>query len=555
MFKKAASFILVLAMAFSVPLPIDADEDQEEISYVYEADVYLEEDDPAIRAAGDEMRANFVKRMTSFDITLDSKKKYLALELFNAIYNHARIHTGNPNEGDYLYHHIAKSGGLAKRKIEGEGDNAIYHYTVSFKMEYLTDAAQEDALAKALQQVYKELELEDKSDVQKIEALYDYLVKHAKQAQESDDRLNDSAYGAFIASKATSEGFASLFYRMMLENGIDCRVVEGEYNKTPETWNIVKVMDAYYYIDAYLDAGKQARNYLLKGSKSLVEHSLANNYKTEEFKSLYPISSTDYPLENKPDDSQPAYTLNHETLELRVGDSATLVPSWQGAISWVSTDAKVASVSNGTVKAKSPGTAEIFAYTGTNMASCTVTVTEEPAHPEFGFADIDGKKYWYEGNVRQGDMNDQKNVKDAKDGYIRGREIFDPASDGWYWLDAAFNGAAAFGKEVWMPYIYQEEDNCNDEVKWSVAQFSDEGMRTLVYNAMKNKDGKWVRYDNDGKMLKGWVEIKDTLAELYPDQKGNVYYYDTITGLMAKGNVTIAGRNCYFDPITGVLQK
>ena len=71
---------------------------------------------------------------------------------------------------------------------------------------------------------------------------------------------------------------------------------------------------------------------------------------------------------------------------------------------------------------------------------------------------------------------------------------------------------------------------------------------------MKNKSGKWVRYDKEGKMLKGWVEIKGELAELYPDQKDNVYYYDNFTGLMAKGWITIEGTLYHFDEITGVKQ-
>ncbi len=54
-------------------------------------------------------------------------------------------------------------------------------------------------------------------------------------------------------------------------------------------------------------------------------------------------------------------------------------------------------------------------------------------------------------------------------------------------------------------------------------------------------------------MLKGWVTIDGALAELYPEQAGNVYYYDTRTGLMAKGEVTIDGVNHCFDAISGNL--
>ncbi len=162
------------------------------------------------------------------------------------------------------------------------------------------------------------------------------------------------------------------------------------------------------------------------------------------------------------------------------------------------------------------------------------------------------KYYWYEGGVRQGTFNDAQGV--IGDGTVRGREIYDAASNGWYWLDSIYDGAKAIGKEVWMPYIYQNEAQWDDVTMRQIANESDEGMGDFVYEAMKSHTGKWVRYDNNGAMLKGWVTISGDLAKLYPDQKGNKYYYDTRTGLMAKGWITMKGKTYHFDEITGVLQ-
>ncbi len=49
----------------------------------------------------------------------------------------------------------------------------------------------------------------------------------------------------------------------------------------------------------------------------------------------------------------------------------------------------------------------------------------------------DGKSYWYEDGVRQGTYDDPKGV--LGDGVVRGREIYDPATDAWYWLDSVYN--------------------------------------------------------------------------------------------------------------------
>ena len=167
---------------------------------------------------------------------------------------------------------------------------------------------------------------------------------------------------------------------------------------------------------------------------------------------------------------------------------------------------------------------------------------------------VDGKSYWYEGGTKQGTVSDGKCF--SYDGTIRGREIYDKATDGWYWLDADSDGAKAVSKEVFMPYIYQNEAGFTDANMKDVANSSDAGMADYVYDCIKKKTGKWVRYDENGKMYKGWLTIQGSLADIYPDQKGNTYYYDTKTGLMAKGYITLSdGVTYYFNERTGALEK
>ena len=121
----------------------------------------------------------------------------------------------------------------------------------------------------------------------------------------------------------------------------------------------------------------------------------------------------------------------------------------------------------------------------------------------------DGKDYWYEGGKRQG--------YDPNNAAYRGKEIYDPASDAWYWLDNVQQGAKAVSKDV-----YQESE---------AGQWADRPDGT----------GKWVRYDAGGHMIKGWSQ----------DHR---YYFDPIYGTMAKGTAVIDGRTYNFDPNTGVLK-
>ena len=116
-----------------------------------------------------------------------------------------------------------------------------------------------------------------------------------------------------------------------------------------------------------------------------------------------------------------------------------------------------------------------------------------------------------------------------------------------------------------MPYIYQDEANWkNDEKRMNdtvqaINSYSENGgptsdMGEQVRTAIQKGTGKWVRYDENGKMMKGWVKIEgEALEKLYPNQKGNVYFYDYMTGLMAKGWTTIGGQRFYFDETSGKL--
>ena len=148
-------------------------------------------------------------------------------------------------------------------------------------------------------------------------------------------------------------------------------------------------------------------------------------------------------------------------------------------------------------------------------------------------------------------------ISPVNTGIARGHQIYAPVSNNLYIFDAKAYAASTIDKEVWISYIYQEEIDWYDDDKKlrEMAALSDKGMEEVVYDAMKNKKGKWIRYDKDGKMLKGWVTIEGDLADIYPDQAGNTYYYDSVTGIMAKGVVTLNGVKYSFNEITGALEK
>ncbi len=166
--------------------------------------------------------------------------------------------------------------------------------------------------------------------------------------------------------------------------------------------------------------------------------------------------------------------------------------------------------------------------------------------------------YWYEDGVRQGTVFDPKGVKNEY-GDVRGREIYDPASDSWYWLDSLYSGAKAKNKEVWMPYVYNGEENMTDEEMIALAERSgdmkEQVLEAMRLHGMERYSGKWVRYDSNGKMIKGWYAVGGADAAIYPNEVDNIYYYDPITGLMAKGWTQLGPHLYHFNEVTGALWK
>ena len=230
------------------------------------------------------------------------------------------------------------------------------------------------------------------------------------------------------------------------------------------------------------------------------------------------------------------------------------------AIEWQTSDPAVLRIEDTKLMALTEGNAYLYGIDSSGLYESVYVILVEAdssdpaACPVFGFCTINGKKYWFEDGVRQGVYGDPKNVRDVQYGRIeRGREIYDLETDAWFWLDAVYDGAVAASKEVWVPYIYRDEEKWDDAEISMNADNADAGLEDYIYRCMKEGTGKWVRYDENGAMLKGWVEIKGELAKLYPDQNGNIYYYDHFTGLMVKGWLTIDGELHHFDETTGVM--
>lgn len=260
------------------------------------------------------LRKQMKNRNTTISIpvkTLDYTSANLG-DLWKDLFDLAVAHTGNPTEGDYILYHTQKiEVNITYRSISG-----VYYADLNFTIKYRSSAAQEKTLSSRLSTVMSQLKLDGKTKPQKIKAIYDYLTANitydTKNKNNTSNLLKMSAYAALVNKTCVCQGYANLFYRMALEAGIDCRVITGTSSGEGHAWNIVKINDVYYNLDATWDATlKQAGRkyeYFLTSNANFKDHSRDAQFKTKAFNNSYPMASKNYVFSSSSAPKSPVIT-------------------------------------------------------------------------------------------------------------------------------------------------------------------------------------------------------------------------------------------------------
>lgn len=251
------------------------------------APVYLTEAEAAVQ-----LRENMKQRTEAFILSVTSES-YDYEAIANAMLEKALAHDGDPKGGDYLLMHLLGSG---IQVAQDDTDKHVFHYYFAFQ--YTTTAAQEAAVDNAVASLLKSLNVSGKSDYEKVKAVYDYIRTNVTydEAHAGDDTylLKHTAYAALVNKTAVADGYSALLYRLLLELGVDNRIIIGETSSFVHCWNIVKLGKVYYNLDATFDAIQSEYSFFLRNSDNFPDHYRYFEYDSYEFHTDYPISATDY---------------------------------------------------------------------------------------------------------------------------------------------------------------------------------------------------------------------------------------------------------------------
>ena len=207
--------------------------------------------------------------------------------------------TDDPREGDYIRYQYGGYEGACRY----EATDGRYAYTVELFPEHYIYYDQEREAELALAEAYADLALDgDASDYEKIRAIYDYVCAHVKydeiHRKNPYYHIKSTAYAALVNHTATCQGYCVLLYRMLRENGVDCRVVTGhgvdETGDQLHAWNIVALDGRYYNLDATWDAGAEEYQWFLRGSEGFANHTAGDAFSSAAFTQRYPMAAADY---------------------------------------------------------------------------------------------------------------------------------------------------------------------------------------------------------------------------------------------------------------------
>jgi len=301
-FLRILSVLLVLAALVAVPLLAD------NVSAAKNGYLSLEE-------AGAELREYLEARRTdamTLKFYLKDEREFLNPgQLFEILRNEAFKHTGVGTEGDTLVWCGSQFGYCDAIEMEDSFDGTTHWITFPIHEghTYYQSAAREKVLTNKVKEILSSLNLNGKSDYEKVFAIYDYVCKNVKYSaaylegklQQGTQAYNDiwTAYGALVNGEATCEGFSTAMYRLLLEAGIDNRLVAGaEFGEIGHGWNIVKLGDLYYCLDATFDSdvahyGDGNYKWFLKGMADF-GHTTWPGYATKEFRLNHPVSPINY---------------------------------------------------------------------------------------------------------------------------------------------------------------------------------------------------------------------------------------------------------------------
>ena len=184
--------------------------------------------------------------------------------------------------------------------LEMEEDGGIYRNTVWYEMPFglISNAEKVEYTVETVETVIRNLDLEGKSDYEKILMICQYICDNVEYGVYDSDSY--TAYGALKYGLAVCDGYEDLTYALLMEAGLDSACVSGYAGGGSHAWNIVLLDGLYYNLDTtwaddvFYPGMEMDMSWILRGATDFPSHYRDGSYTTDKFNARYPMASTKY---------------------------------------------------------------------------------------------------------------------------------------------------------------------------------------------------------------------------------------------------------------------
>ena len=239
-----------------------------------------------------------------FDIPVEIKSDHTIEEIENGkcdkdIRNEIYKDTGKPNEGHTMSAFTVGGGNLLAENCS----DGIKYSDGGYKGYYSGNGGYGDRrdryqkATKKLDEVIKSLNLDGKSDYDKIKAVTNWIVSNVRYDEDNETKYQHDLTGVVLDGLAVCDGYAGTFYYMANAVGLNALFEDGitNSNRIRHAWNLVQIDGTYYYVDptnAYFKEDGEPGRELLLGQKYLFSLYTPDNTTIED--TYKNISQDDY---------------------------------------------------------------------------------------------------------------------------------------------------------------------------------------------------------------------------------------------------------------------
>ena len=127
--------------------------------------------------------------------------------------------------------------------FSGAGNQRLYAFRFDYGMDAQTLAARQAELS-ALD-FFSDAETSGLGEAERALLACETLITRCR----FDGEAEDSVYAALTGPRAGSLGMAFAYVELCRQLGLNCMVIDGQYNRLDHSWNLIEIDGAYYHVD------------------------------------------------------------------------------------------------------------------------------------------------------------------------------------------------------------------------------------------------------------------------------------------------------------------